>query len=281
MHARRGEDEAKVAADEQRQGILAIDADDPRLAPLPGGIGALCAVVQGLLIHDAACGRLYGPPPAGFAVDRTTRPVAERIATALARDPAPLTVPRQPFERQVGTCRDYAAMLCAFARRAGHEARVRCGFAAYLGGKGWQDHWVCEHRPCGGRGWMLADAQMDAEHRAALGIEFEPAHVPGDCFLTADRAWRLWREGAVAAEAFRHGAAGGERFLFVNLARDALARVDALTSGWDRWREMGELSTALDGPARAHGDRLADGTGDPTPLLYPGGPERLIGAWED
>lgn len=239
--------------------VLTLPADHRALEGLPTGIGDLCAVVQGLLIHDASALSLYGQPPTGLQIDRTTKPVLERIESATARHRLPLSCPRPPFERQVGTCRDYAAMLCALARVTGFRARVRCGFASYLGINPYEDHWVTEHRDEDRSGWLLADAQLDRQHREELGIPFAITNVPRAEFLTADEAWRWWREGHVPARQFGHGTHRGERLLLVNLIRDALATYDVLVSPWDRWRELGDLSEPLDPVVLDLGDRIASG----------------------
>ena len=239
--------------------VLTLPADHHALTDLPTGIGDLCAIVQGLLIHDASALSLYGQPPAGFQIDRTTKPVLERIEMATAGHNPPLSTPRPPFERQVGTCRDYAAMLCALARVAGLGARVRCGFAAYLGTNPYEDHWVTEHGDEDRSDWAVADAQLDPEHREELGIRFAITTVPRARFMTADEAWRQWRKGGVSARQFGHGTHSGERLLLVNLIRDALATSDILVSPWDRWRELGDVSEPLDPVVLDLGDRIASG----------------------
>ena len=258
--------------------ILDITGRADALDGLPATIGGLCEVAQGLLVHDAAALYLYGDAPAGFVVSRETKPVAERIDAALTADPAPLTVARPVFARQVGTCRDFAAMLCAFARHRGFDARVRCGYALYLGGERPEDHWVVEYRDGASGPWRLADAQMDAAHRAALGLAFDHADMPRSAFVGGDDAWRLWRGGGAPAERFGHGAHRGERFLFVNLARDALARSDALRSRWDGWRDLGALDRPLSAEATRAGDALCAGEREALALVAGGGPDMLAGA---
>lgn len=239
------------------QDYLQLNDDDLTLRNLPQRVDELCAVVQGLLIHDAGYHRYYGTPPDRPDIDRTTRPVAERIARILDRDPKPLTIARSPFRREIGTCRDFAIMLCAFIRQSGTDARVRCGFADYLGGGHWEDHWVCDYGS--GSDWHLADAQMDAEHCAVHKIDFPIHDVPRDRFLTADAAWLRWRSGGADPGDFGHGATRGQRFLLINIVRDALAREDWITSDWDRWREAERLTEPLNDREIACGDEIASG----------------------
>jgi hypothetical protein len=240
-------------------GILHLPPDHHALGRLPEDIGDLCDIVQGLLIHDSSSQGLYGEPPEDFVIDRRTRPVLQRIETALALHPMPISRPRPPFERQVGTCRDYAAMLCALARAADFDARVRCGFARYFAAVGFQDHWVTERFDKRTSEWIIADAQLDEEHRAHFGISFNIENIPRSEFMTADEAWRQWRSGLVSADLFGHGAHRGERLLLVNLVRDALSKSDVLTSPWDRWRALADLSEPLDEPVLELGDKVVAG----------------------
>lgn len=239
--------------------ILSLLQDLSCFGSLPKGVNGLCKIVQGLLIHDSSSQGLYGEPPKSFQVDRTTRPVRERIEMAMASHPIPLSYPRPPFERQVGTCRDYAAMLCSLARASGLEARVRCGFARYFATSRFEDHWVTEYIGEYQSEWLLADAQLDEKHRAHFDISFEIENVPRSQFATADEAWRLWRDGHAAATLFGHGEHRGARLLLVNLIRDALATSDVLTSSWDRWRDLEDLSKPLDAEILEMGDKVAAG----------------------
>lgn len=232
---------------------------------LPGGIEALAAVVRNLLIHDAWL-HLYGLSSDDLPDrSRATQPIARRLAVVLAA--GPLALERSPAARAVGTCRDYALMLCAFLRQHAVPARVRCGFARYFGAsryedRRYEDHWVCEYWRAGERRWVLADAQLDAAHRAHLGIGFDSLALPRDQFLTAGAAWRLVRSGRAEADGFGHGTACGEWFLRVNLARDLLALGKREVSDWDTWREVPVASRPLDADARAWCDAVAALTAD-------------------
>lgn len=222
--------------------------------------GEIAAALQGVLIHDAFGARLYGTPPdAFFDAPRATRPVAERLAqvgTAAARP---------PFDRTVATCRDFALLTTAALRRAGHEARVRGGFADYLtpppepGEARWyEDHWLCEYRPAPGAPWRLVDAQLDGAHRRALPITFAIDAVPRDRFLTADTAWREARAGRIDPARVGHGKeAAGLWFLAVNLHRDRLARFERIVSDWDDWRAVPPGERFLSDAVMARCDALA------------------------
>jgi hypothetical protein len=236
---------------------------DPRrhgaaLARLPRDVGALCGIVQGLLLHDYYGLRLYGAPPRHVVeASRATLPVAARLDAILAASPGPLDWPRAPFERAVGTCRDFALLLCALLRQQGVPARVRCGFALYFLGGEWEDHWVCEYWQAADGRWALADAELDAPHRRHLGIAFDPADLPRAQFLLAWEAWERCRADPALEPGFGHGEARGAWFLQVNLARDLLALCQRETSAWDTWRSWPQPLRALDASARRRSDRLA------------------------
>lgn len=239
--------------------VLDVSTRADVIKGLPASICGLCDVVQGLLVHDAAVLTLYGDPPAGVRINRETLTVVDRIDAALAKSPLPLSRARPPFDRQVGTCRDFAAMLCAFARSSGYQARVRCGFATYLGGARPEDHWLVEYRERSDVAWKIADPQMDEAHRQDLEIAFDHLDLPRDQFMCADEAWRLWRRNDVPAENFGHGKHRGAGLVFVNLVRDALARKDILRSSWDAWRDLGDLDVSLPADVIVAGDRIIEG----------------------
>jgi len=242
----------------RRHGALSDPGDlAERLAALPPGVAALCATVQGLLIHDYYGGLLYEARPPGFeTASRATLPIRQRLAAIAAGGPAPLSEARAPAQRSVGTCRDFALLLTAALRQQGVAARVRCGFATYFTPPGYEDHWVCEYRSPDDRGWHLADPQLDAAHRAHLGIDFNPADVPRDRFLLAWEAWAVARRGEAEGRRFGHGEARGAWMVQVNLARDLGALMKRETSAWDGWRAAG-AGYALDARGRALSDRLA------------------------
>ena len=111
---------------------------------LPVDVGALCRVAQGILIHSDWLSA-YGVSEAQFrTVSRETLPLAGRLQQIADLDGSTLTVERALDRRAVGTCRDYALMLCGMLREQGVPARVRCGFAAYFR-RVWEDHWICEY----------------------------------------------------------------------------------------------------------------------------------------
>jgi hypothetical protein len=209
-------------------------AASPLIEALPAGVATLNRVVQGLLIHGAWLSH-YADGSAFNAISRTTLPVQDRLAALAQRGPPNLET-RMPTLREVGTCRDFALMLCAFLRTKGTPARVRCGFAAYLG-DGWEDHWVCEYWNIQAGRWCLSDAQLDDVIKTACNITFDPSDVPRDMFRTAGEAWRSCRFGSNDPNRYGQGSIKGIWFIGVNVVRDALSVNNREISAWDTWRD--------------------------------------------
>lgn len=209
------------------------------IAALPAAVGALSAIIQGVLVH-ADWARDYGLDPAVLdASARRTLPVAERLEDVLRRDKRPFQEARPAARRSTGTCRDFALLLTAFLRCKGMPARVCCGFAAYFAGE-WEDHWVCEYRDAATSTWRLADAQIDPMLRERNRIGFDAADMPRGVFLTAGEAWQACRRAGADPDAFGHGSVTGLWFAKVNVVRDHLVLNGRETSPWDRWREAPE-----------------------------------------
>ena len=203
---------------------------------LPQNVAALNRVAQGLLVHGDLLGK-YGDDPAAFGpVSRTTLPVQQRLEAVLERDGRPLDEVRARTQRGVGTCRDFALLVCAFLRTMGTPARLRCGFASYFA-DAWEDHWVCEYWNSNEGRWCLTDAQIDGVQKAAFQVAFDTSDVPRGVFLTAGEAWLRCRAGIDKPERFGQGGTRGLWFMKVNVVRDALAVNNRETSSWDRWRE--------------------------------------------
>jgi hypothetical protein len=207
----------------------------PRLSDLPADIAVLQRVIQGLLVHSEWLTE-YGLDPTRLrGVSRETLPVAQRLANILALDAQPLHVTRAPERRAVGTCRDFALMLCAMLRSKGIPARVRCGFAAYFH-TGWEDHWVCEYWDRATQAWRLSDPQLDAIQQRLCHVAFDTTDVPRDAFVTAGQAWLDCRANRVDPNRYGHGDVTGLWFVQVNVMRDHYVINNRETSVWDSWR---------------------------------------------
>lgn len=224
---------------------------------LPPDLATLTGVVQGVLIHGD-CLPEYGLPTS-HARSRATLPVAVRLDHIVARFPAPLGAARPPQLREIATCRDFALLMCAMLRCHGIPARLRCGFASYLG-NGWRDHWVCEHWHTAARRWRRSDPQLDAILRRAWGIDFDAGDLPPDAFVTSGRAWLACRRQEADPGHYGHGETSGLWFLMVNTIRDHEALHGRETSPWDGWRDTPQARRMVADADLAWLDRIA---GDP------------------
>jgi hypothetical protein len=173
---------------------------------LPQSIEALCTIVQGLIIHCNA-GYVYGCQiPAEREREMDTRYVEHMLERILELDPRPLSEARAPELRLVGCGRDFSTMLCSLLRSQGITARIRMGFAGYIGrepGRGFSvDHVVVEYWHEGEGRWRMVDPQMDALLIKANGIDFTVQNMPQGRFLTGGEAWRRCRAGEADPDTF-------------------------------------------------------------------------------
>ncbi|GGY76727.1 transglutaminase domain-containing protein [Streptomyces nitrosporeus] len=207
--------------------------DDPR---------QLIRIARDLLIHRLEGGLFrHTVPQERLHNDAETRYLDDIVRIVIERNGSPLTQRRGAGDRFVGVCRDFALLYCSFLRHIGVPARLRYGFADYLGPDGFHaDHAVTEYWDRE-RGWLLADPQLaDPVVADAWRADFDPMDVPRDRFLVAGRAWQAIRAGDAAPEAFglhppEEGPMFGEWFVAhcVRVDLAALNKVETLL--WDTW----------------------------------------------
>ena len=227
---------------------------------LPGEVGGLARVLQGLLIHE------HMPDFYGVTLSSRQREephvrgaseILERIA---AHDPRPLAEARPPGERFAGCCRHYTLMHVAMLRNRGIAARARCGFGAYFVKNMFIDHWVTEYFDDAQRRWILVDSQIDAKQREQFGIDFDTLDVPREKFLVAGDAWQLCRSGKADPKAFGVLDMSGLWFIASNVIRDLAALNNREMLPWDVWGCMTLVDADID---LAFIDRLAHFTREP------------------
>jgi hypothetical protein len=227
------------------------DAQAPLLAALPDDPVALCAAAQGLVIQpgDATAA---GVPERRLA-ERDIRPMRAVLDVLAARSTRPLTEPRPPGERVVGTCRHFAVLACAFLRFRGIPARARCGFATYFRSGLALDHWVVEYRHADEDRWVRVDVEVLQRSTRERPEDL----VPGQ-FLTGGEAWAAYRGGAVDAATFGvYGTdhAWGPAEIRGNAVRDLAALRGVETLPWDEW---GRMTASYAGATGADYDELID-----------------------
>jgi hypothetical protein len=240
--------------------MTASDAYRAELQTLPREIGALCEVIQGVLIHRDVAPFLYQTTLSEEKRDEAhTRPVSAMLAQIYSLDAKPLTSPRAPVNRMAAVCRHFSTLLTAILREQGVLARARCGFGAYFTPGKFEDHWVCEYWNAAQGRWILVDAQLDAIQREALRIDFDPLDVPRDRFIVAGDAWQMCRSGRAAPDRFGLSYVHLQGLWFVagNVLRDlaSLNRMEMLP--WDVWGLMTMDDAGLTDQDKALLDRIA------------------------
>ncbi len=232
---------------------------------MPGGIGELADIGQGLVIHEHLADA-YGVTLS--AEDRATlhlRQVEKLLGAIVARDDRPLQVARTPAERTAGNCRHFAVLMTAMLRAQGRPARARCGFGNYFPSERNEDHWVCEYWEPAERRWILVDAQIDERQRAWFPIDFNVTDVPRDRFVVAGQAWERCRAGNADPSTF--GLSGineaGDWWIAGNLMRDAQALLNLEMLPWDGWGAMPGPDDPITDDLAALFDKLAALTQSP------------------
>lgn len=209
-------------------------------AGLPLEVSALVRSIQGLIVDKDFVG-LYGlalteRERLGEVDTRYLPDILERL---LAKDDRSLPEARAPAARFVGSCRDYALLLCSMLRHLGIPARMRFGFATYFSKNAdtYSDHCVCEYWSERERRWRLVDPNVDPVVKSKVGVTASELDLGRDEFLVASDAWRLARNGQADPDRFGVPSIGIQGLWFIrgSLMRDlaALNKVEMLP--WDYW----------------------------------------------
>ena len=233
-------------------GVL-TDLADVRLSALeglPDEAVEICGLAPSVVIQPGDAKELN--VSAERFGENQIRPVSNLIGALLALDSTPLTVPRAPHRRVIGTCRHFAVLSCALLRHRGIPARARCGFATYFQpGKG-VDHWIVEYWHTGDQRRVRIDAEIIGQ-----SILEDPTDLnPGD-FLTGGEAWAAFRSGDIDASQFGvHGTENwGPAEIRGNAVRDLAALNKVETLPWDEW---GRMEASYKGETGAEYDELHD-----------------------
>jgi hypothetical protein len=238
--------------------MTALGAYAEEFGAMPRDLGALCEVVQGVLIHRDIAPWLYNLKLSeAQRDDGNIRRLAQMLARIHALDSKPITTAREAGRRLPGVCRHFSLMLTAMLRAQGIPARPRCGFGAYFEPGKFIDHWVCEYWNAAEARWMLVDAQMDAVQRKAFNLDFNPLDVPRDRFIIAGDAWQQCRAGRADASRFGILDMHGLWFIAGNVLRDlaSLNRMEMLP--WDVWGLMAMGDDSPTDEKKALLDRIA------------------------
>ncbi len=228
--------------------------DQAVLAPGDASPVGICAPVHHLVIQPSDAEAL-GLPRDRFA-ENQIRPAASLIQQLVAMNPAPMSMPRDPEQRVVGTCRHFAVIACALLRHHGIAARVRCGFATYFQAGQGLDHWVTEYHDQAVGRWVRLDPEVLGQ-----SIVEHPDDLRPGLFLSGSEAWLAYRRSEIDASTFGvYGTANwGPGEIRGNLVKDlaALNKVEMLP--WDEW---GRMDDAYHDRAGSDYDELLDAVAD-------------------
>ncbi len=203
------------------------------LEPVAADPVGICFPVHGLVIQPTDAEAL-DLPAERFAANQI-RSASALVRELLALDPAPVTVPRAPGKRVVGTCRHFAVLSCAMLRHRGIASRVRCGFATYFQPGQGLDHWITEYWDDAATRWMRVDSEILGQSVLPCPEDLGPGQ-----FLTGGEAWHAYRRGEIDASRFGVYGTGnwGPGEIRGNAVKDlaALNKVELLP--WDEWGRL-------------------------------------------
>lgn len=215
---------------------------DPRehkswLTDIPAEPSAIVSIVQGLLIHPLTI-KFYDVKLSTQArEERLLRSVHEMLTRLREFGPTPLTVAREPQDRLVGICRDFAVLFIALCREKGIPARMRVGFAPYFDdGPMNYDHWIAEY--WNGSRWWAVDPQLDAIQQEQYAIQFDTQKmVLGRDFYPAGQIYQQVKNGEVKSLNYRFNHKWkGMPCIRGNLLHDLLALNKVELVPWDYWQ---------------------------------------------
>jgi len=176
---------------------------------LPDDLHGMIAIIQGQMIHRLAVKQFGVTLTRESRSEQRLRTMHQRLERLMELDPSPLTAERTPKEKQVGLCRDFAVFLVSILRHKGVPARMRVGFADYLGeqSKYKGDHWITEYWNDDLERWVLADPDVGGVPLGMIpvkdGCNLHNLRYDKD-FYVAGSAWKLAREGKVRSDLFRY-----------------------------------------------------------------------------
>ncbi len=237
---------------------------------LPDDIPGLICIIQGQMMQRNSASTYGVTLTRGSRAETHLRTMQQRLARIAELSPEPLTLAREPKERTVGMCRDFAVFMASILRHKGIPARMRVGFADYLfaNNEFKADHWITEYWDESKGCWILTDPDIG-------GLDSNTLPLKQGCnllnlrrdkdFYVAGSAWRLARAGKVRSDLFRYsGHWKGFPCIRGNLLHDfqALNRLElALFDYWDELHYKPETSMTVEDKAIL--DRVAELTVDP------------------
>ncbi|WP_243065032.1 transglutaminase-like domain-containing protein [Humibacter sp. RRB41] len=217
------------------------DVPSDRFEGIGGAAPNVCGAVPTLFVQPYEMERLG--VPSDRLVTNQVRAAGDLVDALWQLDPTSLSQPRAVENRAVGTCRHFTVLSVALLRRAGIEARARCGFATYFQPGQALDHWIVEWN--NGERWIRMDTEV-----LGTGIVPTPDDLAPGAFLTGGEAWQAFRRGEIDASTY--GVYGTTNFgpseIRGNLVRDLASLVKVETLPWDEWGRMTAAYQGTTGP---------------------------------
>ncbi|HCT7987741.1 TPA: transglutaminase domain-containing protein [Serratia liquefaciens] len=226
------------------------------LDTLPDDVDGVIGAVQNLLVHYQTDKAKLSPEIiAARSAEVDLRWVEEMLAHLMRLKEGSLISPREPAQRLLCTCRDFAVLLCAFMRHKKIPARVRYGFAhdQYKAERPMHDHVLVEYWD--GQQWCYAESRLHVLPEPLLDIE--QADFPRQLFFSGAEIWRQIRAGILSERAFSgyhfdddYGQWTVRNLFLLDLV--SLCGYEPLM--WDAW---GVLLEEKPGARVTHADQLA------------------------
>ena len=220
---------------------------------LPDEAYELIPVIQGLLLHYYTAQHMKLQLSSLQRREQYLRTMRQRLAQINKHDPAPLTVPRELKELQIGRCREYAVFLVSMLRHKGVPARMRVGFETYFVDEPFNgDHWITEYWDTHLGRWRLIDADIGGAEPGALeermrkklkpGLDFTDLRPAVD-FNVAANIWKQARAGEVKPDLYRANREWkGYPCIRGNMLHDFQALNKTELTLWDYWDELSRKS---------------------------------------
>jgi hypothetical protein len=245
--------------------MTAAGAHADFLRTLPRELPALTKAIQGLEIHEYMLKGYGVDAPDSRKRESHLRRLEHMLGTLRARDPRPLDQAREPADRLIGVCRHFTLYFVAAMRQQGIPTRARVGFGTYFNPGKFEDHWVGEYWNDAERRWIMVDAQLDAQQREWLKVDFDPLDVPHDRFVIAYDAWNKCRAGEADAGKFGISVVPlhGLWFIAASLIREVASLNGVELLPWDVWGAMPQPNRAISPEELTFFDRLAKLTAAP------------------
>ncbi len=231
----------------QQSNISSAGRFNPLFDNLPTSIADLCKVVQNLLLHQfwiqdeknyGITARSLLNTGRNLNSEINLRSAEEMLEFLIRINDQPLTASREPQERVVGNCRDYALLLVSMLRHQGVPARMRSGVARYFYPKEremLEDHFICEFWNDVEDRWQRVDPQVDDVQREVLKTTLDMTDLPNSQFLDAGESYYELKSEKVKPERIGIFEFRGWQYVHYKLVSDLACINSVEVLPWESW----------------------------------------------